>query len=140
MLKFVYLNAALSSSLILFVAEATLSSQYSMAQNSNSDTLICYMQTGDGKTLNLTHLCKHTRNTAADSPIDQLLTTKSCPKCKLNDAKLSGANLVGADLSNADLSNADLSNANLLGAKLTGANVTNAKLNGAIMPDGNIHK
>jgi len=141
MLKFFRSTAALSTALTLFIAEATLSREYSIAPNSNVDTPICYMQTEDGRTIDFSHLCGNpARNTGANSvSLRRLLKTKQCTRCNLRGASLNGANLVGADLSDADLSNADLRGANMLGAHLTNANMSNAKLGGAIMPDGNIH-
>lgn len=140
--KFFYLTAALSIVLTPFIAEAALSDEYSVAQNLNINVPICYMQTEDGRTLDLTNLCGNPdRNTTAISvQIRQLLKTKQCQRCNLSGANLSGSNLIGADLSYANLSNADLRNTNMLGANLNNANLSNAKLSRAIMPDGTIHK
>ncbi|MBD2136484.1 pentapeptide repeat-containing protein [Anabaena sp. FACHB-1237] len=73
--------------------------------------------------------------------IRQLLATKQCQKCVLNNAglvmadlagaNLIGANLVGANLSRANLAGADLRGADLRGVSLFGANLTEAKLSGA---------
>jgi hypothetical protein len=80
--------------------------------------------------------------------IQQILNTRSCQNCVLNNvdlrgldlsnvdftgANLSSANLEGANLTNANLSRANLfltqlSKANLSGANLKGANLTGAKL------------
>lgn len=99
------------------------------------------MQTGEGKTVDLSHLCGVTENndTISSAQISKLLETKECPACSLGGANLSAANLAGANLNEADLRGANLSHANLLGANLLGANLSNANLRGAIMPDGNIH-
>ena len=74
-----------------------------------------------------------------------LLTSRSCPHCKLADADLVHADLREADLSaadlqranlsralldGADLRNADLSFSSLQGASLRGADLRGAKLNG----------
>ncbi len=71
----------------------------------------------------------------------QLLASKQCSQCLLNnaglvmvnlaDADLSGANLTGANLSRANLTGADLRGANLSGASLFGVNLSGAKLSGA---------
>jgi hypothetical protein len=63
MLKFFHLKAVLSAVLILSIAETTFSSsittgsQYPLVPNSDFDNLFCYMQTEDGKILNLNNLC-----------------------------------------------------------------------------------
>lgn len=140
--KFFCLTAALSTALTAFIAEATLSSEYSLAPNSNVNTPVCYMQTEDGRTLDLSNLCVNSaiNTTASSVRIRQVLETKQCQECDLSGANLSSSNLIGANLSGADLSNADLSNTNLFGANLNNANMSNAKLSGATMPDGTIHK
>lgn len=73
--------------------------------------------------------------------LNQLLGTKNCSQCDLNNAglvlanlsgaKLEGANLTQANLSQANLAGADLRGANLAGASLYGANLTGANLTGA---------
>ena len=63
--------------------------------------------------------------------LQQLLATKSCPRCDLK-----GANLVNADLSGAKLMGANLSWANLSGANLRGANISGANFSGALWVDG----
>jgi uncharacterized protein YjbI with pentapeptide repeats len=142
MSKFFCLTAALSTALTPFTAEATLSSEYPVAPNLNVNESVCYMQTEDGRTLDLSNLCANPdRNTTATSvQIRQLLETKLCQRCNLRGANLSSSNLIGADLSYANLSNADLRNTNMLGANLNKTDMSNAKLSGAIMPDGTIHK
>jgi hypothetical protein len=63
MLKFLRLTAILSSVLILSIAETAFSSsitagsQYPGIPNSDRDNLFCYMQTEDGRILNLNNLC-----------------------------------------------------------------------------------
>jgi len=135
------LSTALTTSIAL-LAETTISIEYSVAQTSNINAPICYMQTEKGVILDLSNVCGiATKNTTAKSVnTSQLLKTKRCPNCNLSGAKLSSYNLVGADLSGADLSNADLRNTNMFGANLNNANISNAKLSGATMPDGTIYK
>ncbi|BAQ63371.1 pentapeptide repeat-containing protein [Geminocystis sp. NIES-3709] len=75
--------------------------------------------------------------------LNQLLKTKQCENCDLNNvglvmsdlsgANLRGANLVGANLSRSNLTGADLSGANLTGASFHGANLSGANLSGAIV-------
>lgn len=114
---------------------------YSTVPNSSVDTLVCYMQTADGKTLDLGNLCG---NSPKDEGIlKKLLVNKQCQNCNLSGANLSGVNLSGANLSGANLSGAtlsgtNLSGANLKGASLNGTDLRGANLNGAIMPDGSI--
>jgi uncharacterized protein YjbI with pentapeptide repeats len=89
--------------------------------------------------------------------LEQLKTTRSCPKCNLVGADLSkirllveganseGANLRGANLTTVDLNGASLQNADLRGAftnwggigaslNLNGANLQGANLTGAKFP------
>lgn len=98
-----------------------VNSNYPVVPNSQIAQLPCYMQTENGKTLDLWRLC-------AGGMVKQLLTTGRCVKC----------NLSGVNLSNLDLSNLDLSGANLTGANLTGTNLTGTNLTNTIMPDGKI--
>jgi uncharacterized protein YjbI with pentapeptide repeats len=63
----------------------------------------------------------------ADS-VDQLLSTRSCPECNLNNANLERAALNGANLTQSNLRAANLSHANLTGGTLTGAYLQNANL------------
>ncbi len=98
-----------------------VNSNYPVVSNSQISQLPCYMQTEDGRTLDLWRLC-------AGGMVKQLLTTGRCVKCDLRDI----------NLSNLDLSNLDLSGANLTGANLTGTNLNGANLNNTIMPDGKI--
>jgi uncharacterized protein YjbI with pentapeptide repeats len=99
-----------------------VNSNYPVVPNSQISQLPCYMQTADGKTLDLWRIC-------AGGLIKQLLTTGRCVKC----------NLSGINLSNLDLSNLNLSGANLTGANLTGTNLTGANLTNTIMPDGKVN-
>jgi hypothetical protein len=136
-----YCTIAITTALASLIAEATFSSESPVGLDSNRGTPVCYMQTGEGKTVDLSHLCGVTKNNhpTAITQIGKLLETKECPACSLRGANLSAANLAGANLNEADLSGANLSRANLLGANLLGTNLSNANLRGAIMPDGNIH-
>ncbi|MGC1394128.1 MAG: pentapeptide repeat-containing protein, partial [Coleofasciculaceae cyanobacterium] len=98
-----------------------VNSNYPIVSNSQISQLPCYMQTEDGKILDLWRLC-------AGGMVKQLLTTGRCLKCDLS----------GVNLSNLDLSNLDLSGANLTGANLTGTNLSGTNLTNTIMPDGKI--
>ena len=77
----------------------------------------------------------------------EICDTKKAPKPNSirrllgQSVNLAGANLSGADLRGSDLSRTDLRNANLRNAKLPSSEyLRDAKLQGAIMPDGTIHK
>lgn len=65
MLKSLHLTAMLSAGLILFIAEKAFSgslntdSQYSVVSSSDTDKLICYMQTADSRILDLNNLCRN---------------------------------------------------------------------------------
>lgn len=86
-----------------------------------------------------TAICLTTAATAEN--IDhtrQLLSTKQCPKCDLNNAGLVMANLIGANLSGASLIGSNLSRANLSNANLSGANLTSASLFGANLSGANL--
>ncbi|WP_407650760.1 pentapeptide repeat-containing protein [Aerosakkonema funiforme] len=114
---------------------------YPVVPNSEVDRLTCYMQTADGRTLNLHKLC-------TGELIRQLLETGQCVRCNLSGANLtdldlsnlnlSGANLSGANLSGANLSGTNLSDANLSGANLNASNLERAKFSRTTMPDGTI--
>src|SRR5919202_2511178 len=64
-----------------------------------------------------------TQFTSQASRIRQLLTTRECQGCNLQNANLSRADLQGVNLEGADLRGAKLWNANLRGAKLWNANL-----------------
>jgi hypothetical protein len=74
MLKFLHLTAVFSVASILCIAEAGLShplsvkSQASGVPNSDTNKLVCYMQTADGRTLNLDSLCRNKPNKATAQP------------------------------------------------------------------------
>ncbi|TAF55385.1 MAG: tetratricopeptide repeat protein [Oscillatoriales cyanobacterium] len=80
--------------------------------------------------------------------LQQLLSSKQCSLCNLNNAGLVYANLAGADLSGSqlvrsnlsqsDLSGANLANANLTGASLAGSNLMGADLSGANLAGANL--
>lgn len=65
MLKSFHLTAVLSATWILFIAESTFSrplttgDKYPVVPKSDTNKLICYIQTADGRTLNLDSLCKN---------------------------------------------------------------------------------
>jgi uncharacterized protein YjbI with pentapeptide repeats len=75
---------------------------------------------------------------AAANPahVKQLMDTRSCAGCDLNEASLTGwylpkANLTGANLAGANLYSANLSQATLTGADLSGTELRAANLLGA---------
>ena len=68
---------------------------------------------------------------ANPSQLIQLLETKHCPQCQLQDADLVRADLHDADLRGANLEHANLSQANLDGANLQNANLSLTSLEGA---------
>jgi uncharacterized protein YjbI with pentapeptide repeats len=80
------------------------------------------------------------RKTNADTnaQIKQLIETKECIGCNLQNADLAGvdlekANLEGANLEGANLEGANLQASYLMGANLKGANLNVAELGGAIL-------
>ncbi len=68
MLKKFTLIAAFSFTSILFLAKIAFSRQiivdlqYPLVRSLNTENPFCYMQTGDGRTFNLSSLCEKTRN------------------------------------------------------------------------------
>ncbi|NEO28599.1 MAG: tetratricopeptide repeat protein, partial [Kamptonema sp. SIO4C4] len=70
--------------------------------------------------------------------VQQLMSTRECPRCDLSNAGLVMADLRGADLRGADLSYANLSQANLTGADLRGANLTATSLHSANLMGANL--
>jgi len=82
---------------------------------------------------------KSGENLAGANLVDTIMN-----KAKLQKANLTNAELGGASLINANLAGANLAGANLFGTDLTGANLlntlyTDAHLEGATMPNGEIH-
>lgn len=77
----------------------------------------------------------------ASDPADlqQLLETRACAGCDLQDADLSQQHLIGADLRGADLRGADLTGINLEGADLTGANLEGADLTEAYLTNASLN-
>ena len=69
--------------------------------------------------------------------IQQLLETRSCEECILNNADLRGLDLSNVDLRGINLSNANLSGANLSGANLSGANLALATLSNSNLSQAN---
>ena len=63
--------------------------------------------------------------------IRQLLSTKQCQRCDLQNASLVMANLQSASLTNANLQQANLSRVNLAGADLRNAKLAGSSLSGA---------
>lgn len=70
--------------------------------------------------------------------LNQLLSTKKCAQCDLNNAGLVQANLSQANLVEANLVGANLSQANLMGADLSGANLSGTSLHGANLTGANL--
>jgi uncharacterized protein YjbI with pentapeptide repeats len=68
---------------------------------------------------------------ADSTDLFKLLDTRSCPRCKLQDADLVHADLRDADLRQAQLQRANLGQARLDGAQLSGANLSFTSLMGA---------
>lgn len=78
-----------------------------------------------------------TDDTDTTDRVKQLIETKECIGCDLQNADLAGvdlerANLEGANLAGANLEGANLETAYLMGANLEGANLNIAELSGAI--------
>jgi uncharacterized protein YjbI with pentapeptide repeats len=73
----------------------------------------------------------------AQNPDDvkQLLDTRNCPSCDLQNAQIIGVNLNRADLTGANLSGANLYRTTLHGAALKGAKFAGADLGGADLRD-----
>ncbi|HEY9642960.1 MAG TPA: pentapeptide repeat-containing protein [Coleofasciculaceae cyanobacterium] len=102
-----------------------------------ADPDICYLQTSDGRVVNLNQLCSSNAQTAPT----QFLVTKQCAGCNLQQANLAnrdlrGANLAGANLAGANLAGANLAGANLRGANIQGANLRGANIRNTILPGG----
>jgi uncharacterized protein YjbI with pentapeptide repeats len=70
-----------------------------------------------------------------EAHVAQLLSTKQCQWCNLQNADLTSAQLSGAQLSNTSLTGAQLSKANLTRANLSGAFLMNANLSDANLTD-----
>ena len=96
------------------------------------DSPICYAQTGDGRIVNLSRLC-HSKQR---SPVEQLLKTRQCPGCNLQNANLANADLRGANLAGANLAGANLAGANLKGANIRGVNLQGADIRNTVLPGG----
>ncbi len=70
--------------------------------------------------------------------IDQLLTTRACPGCQLQNSDLSGLDLSGVDLSGAILDGSNLHQTNLRGANLNKASLLNVKLSDTALSGANL--
>jgi uncharacterized protein YjbI with pentapeptide repeats len=70
-----------------------------------------------------------------EAHVAQLISTKQCKWCNLQNADFAGAQLPGAEISNSSLTNANLSKANLSRANLSGSFLMNANLSGANFTD-----
>jgi uncharacterized protein YjbI with pentapeptide repeats len=84
-------------------------------------------------------------NTNITADVSQLIETKECVGCNLQNADLAGvdlerANLEGANLQGANLEGANLANSYLMGANLKGANLNVAELGGAILALAQLNK
>lgn len=119
----------LGETLISLPTHASSESTILIAQ---SNEPICYFQTSDGRIINLNQLC--VPKTLPD--IQQLLTTKQCQGCNLQQANLANVDLKGANLAGANLSGANLSGANLTGANIKGAILQGANIKNTVMPTG----
>jgi len=96
------------------------------------------------------HAYAHSRRTIFSEPdttvtplVEQLLATKKCPGCNLQNANLNNSLLVGASLSQSNLEGAKLLGANLQNANLHKANLKrvylrSSNLKGANLPDANL--
>ncbi len=79
MLKYFHLTAVLWAGSILFIAETAFSlplttgDKYPVALSSDTDMPVCYMQTGDGRTLNLSSLCRDQPRPQSQSAQSQLV-------------------------------------------------------------------
>lgn len=102
---------------VTWVRLPTHASEESTILVSQVNKPICYLETSDGSTINLNQLCVPKTLTS----IQQLLATKQCQGCNLQQANLANVDLKGANLQGADLSGANLSGANLTGANIQGA-------------------
>lgn len=91
-----------------------------------------------------THFIPDRHNSAAK----QLIETRNCPNCDLENINLAGANLESVNLAGANLAGANLAGANLAGAvlgdayfkgaNLEGANLRGANLEAAYLMDANL--
>jgi uncharacterized protein YjbI with pentapeptide repeats len=70
--------------------------------------------------------------------LNQLLETKYCPSCRLDNTNLSGLDLSDAVLAGASLIRADLSETNLEGADLSNALLNAADLSNATLQFANL--
>lgn len=114
----------------------TTASESSTILVSQINEPICYLETSDGRILNLSQLCVPKKPTA----MQQLLTTKQCQGCNLQQSNLANVDLKGSNLAGANLSGANLSGANLTGANLKGAILRGANLKNTVMPTGIIFR
>ena len=114
----------------------TLASNESTILVSQINEPFCYLETTDGRLLNLNQLCVPKTLTT----IQQLLASKQCQGCNLQKANLANVDLRGANLKGADLSGANLSGANLTGANIKGAILRGANIKNTVMPTGIIFR
>ncbi len=90
-----------------------------------------------GAALSISALLAGAATLQAQNPDDvqQLLSTRKCPGCDLQNAQLVGVNLNRADLTGANLSGAFLYGTTPHGAALKGAKFAGADLGGADLRD-----
>ncbi|MBD2182635.1 pentapeptide repeat-containing protein [Planktothrix sp. FACHB-1355] len=103
--------------------------------------------------INLQQVKSQVNYSNSNATVTELLQSKYCPSCNLQNANLRGASLTGANLEDANLSNVDLSNANLSGelvqfrcgnglelvpSNLRGANLSGANLENANLKNANL--
>jgi hypothetical protein len=73
-----HLTIALATVSTLFISEtassqlSTVSSNYHLVSGSNTDQLVCYMQTADGRTINLDSLCIKKRSNQSQIVISDM--------------------------------------------------------------------
>lgn len=100
MLESFHLKAVFASVLILSIPEAAFSSsitsgsKYPAVPNSDINNLLCYMQTADGRTLNLNNLCeKQVRELVLSCPTitDKQVIDRITQDCNNNDMCLASA-------------------------------------------------
>ncbi|MGB3518515.1 MAG: pentapeptide repeat-containing protein [Elainellaceae cyanobacterium] len=70
--------------------------------------------------------------------LDQLIATRACVECDLQDIDLRGSNLSGVNLEKANLSRANLMAVNLMGANLEGATLDEALMFAVNLLDANL--
>jgi hypothetical protein len=96
--QFFHLIAVLTATSILFVAETAFShpliigNKYPVVSRSDTDKPICYMQTVDGRTLNLSRLCEK-KTSAQPQAKSQII---------ISDVRYNGKQMIGNVVNNAN--------------------------------------